>query len=52
MAKSKSKLTTVCQDCLNDIPDKVVQKHFVPINVGPAHYIYLCKNCKSKREKK
>ena len=52
MAKKKLSVTTVCQDCLNDIPDKVVKLHFVPVNMGPAHYIYLCKNCKAKRDKK
>ena len=48
MAK-KSKLTTVCQDCLNDIPDKVIKKYLV--NSQVAHYIMLCKNCLSKRQK-
>jgi len=51
MAKKVS-ITTVCQDCLNNIPDKVIKKYFVPINMGPAHYIMLCKNCLAKREKK
>ena len=49
MAK-KLKLTTVCQDCLNDIPDKVIQKYLV--KTGFQHYIMLCKNCLNKREKK
>lgn len=51
MAK-KTKLTTVCQDCLKDIPDKVILRYRVPeSNAGPAHSIMLCKNCLSKREK-
>jgi len=50
MAKKKLKLTTVCQDCLNDIPDKVIKKYL--ITSGLQHYIMLCKNCLSKREKK
>jgi len=49
MAK-KLKLTTVCQDCLNDIPDKVIKKYLV--ESGVRHYIMLCKNCIIKREKK
>jgi len=32
MAKKKLKLTTVCQDCLNDIPDKVIKKYLVTFN--------------------
>ena len=48
MAK-KLKLTTVCQDCLNDIPDKVIKKYLVTSSV--EHYIMLCKNCLAKREK-
>ena len=51
MAKSKSKLTTVCQDCLNDIPDKVIKKYYVKGSFGIPHIIYLCKNCIAKREK-
>jgi hypothetical protein len=51
MAK-KLKLTTVCQDCLNDIPDKVIKKYYVKGGFGISHIIYLCKNCLSKREKK
>ena len=50
MAKKKLKLTTVCQDCLNDIPDKVIKKYLV--TSGLQHYIMLCKNCLAKREKK
>ena len=50
MAKKKLKLTTVCQDCLNDIPDKVIKKYLV--KSGVQHYIMLCKNCLAKREKK
>jgi hypothetical protein len=50
MAKKKLKLTTVCQDCLKDIPDKVIQRYLVTSSV--QHYIMLCKNCLSKREKK
>lgn len=52
MAKKKLKLTTVCQDCLNDIPDKVIKKYMVSSPFGPDHYIMLCKNCLTKREKK
>ena len=47
MAK-KLKLTTVCQDCLNDIPDKVIKKYLVKSNV--QHYIMLCKNCLAKKK--
>lgn len=50
MAK-QPKLTTVCQDCLKDIPDKVVKRYFVKSRMGPDHYIFLCKTCVSKREK-
>ena len=47
------KLTTVCQDCLNSIPDKVIQKYSVSESlVGPAYTAYLCKNCIEKRKKK
>ena len=49
MAKKKLKLTTICQDCLNDIPDKVIKKYLVRSKV--KHYIMLCKNCLAKREK-
>ena len=52
MAKKKQKLTTVCQDCLNDIPDKVIKKYYVKGSFGIPHIIYLCKNCIIKREKK
>ena len=48
MAK-KLKLTTICQDCLNDIPDKVIKKYLVKSKV--QHYIMLCENCLVKREK-
>ena len=49
MAK-KLKLTTICQDCLNNIPDKVIKKYLVKLRV--PHYIMLCKNCLIKRENK
>lgn len=52
MAKKKVKLTTVCQDCLNDIPDKVIKKHMVSSVFGPDHYIFICKNCLIKKKKK
>ncbi len=48
MAK-KLKLTTICQDCLNQIPDKVIKKYLVTSSV--EHYIMLCKNCLEKRNK-
>jgi hypothetical protein len=52
MAKKQPKLTTVCQDCLNSIPDKTILKYNIPISsVGPAYTAMLCKNCKTKREK-
>lgn len=51
MAKKKLKLTTVCQDCLNDIPDKVIKKFYTSGGFGVPHIIYLCKNCLTKREK-
>ena len=48
----KQKLTTICQDCLNSIPDKTILKYNIPISsVGPAYTAMLCKNCKTKREK-
>jgi len=50
MSKKRLKLTTICQDCLNDIPDKVIKKYLVESKV--SHYIMICKNCLSKREKK
>ena len=50
MAKTKISVTTVCQDCLNDIPDKVIKRYLTHGNGNP-HYIMLCKNCLSKREK-
>ena len=43
------KVTTVCHDCLNNIPDKVIKKYLVKSNMGPDHYIYICKNCEKKR---
>ena len=47
------KLTTVCQDCLNSIPDKTILKYSIPeSSVGPAYTAYLCKNCIEKRKKK
>ena len=53
MAKKKLKLTTVCQDCLNNIPDKTILKYSIPeSSVGPAYTAMLCKNCITKREKK
>ena len=46
-------LTTVCQDCLNNIPDKTILRYNIPMsNVGPAYTAMLCKNCVIKREKK
>ena len=45
------KLTTVCQDCLNNIPDKVINRYLVNSKVGPDHYIFLCKTCLNKRSK-
>jgi len=52
MAKKQLKLTTVCQDCLNSIPDKTILKHSIPESkVGPAYTIMLCKNCLTKRKK-
>ena len=46
MAKKQPKLTTVCQDCLNSIPDKTILKYSIPeSSVGPAYTAYLCKNC-------
>ena len=52
MAKKKLKLTTVCQDCLNNIPDKTILKYSIPESgVGPAYTAMLCKNCITKREK-
>ena len=53
MAKKQPKLTTVCQDCLNSIPDKTILKYSIPeSSVGPAYTAYLCKNCVEKRKKK
>jgi hypothetical protein len=53
MAKKNSQLTTVCQDCLNNIPDKVILKYNIPESkVGPAYTIMLCKSCVEKRNKK
>ena len=51
MAKKKLQITTVCQDCLNDIPDKVIKKHYTLGNFGIPHIIFLCKNCLTKRKK-
>jgi hypothetical protein len=51
MAKTQPKLTTICQDCLNAVPDKVVNRYLVESKVGPTHYIFLCKNCLTKRGK-
>ena len=52
MAKKQLKLTTICQDCLNSIPDKTILKHKIPESLaGPAYVIMVCKNCKTKREK-
>jgi hypothetical protein len=46
-------LTTICQDCLNKIPDKTIIKYTIPeSNVGPAYTAMLCQNCINKREKK
>ena len=45
-------LTTVCQGCLNNIPDKTILKHNIPkSSVGPAHTIMLCKSCLDKKTK-
>jgi hypothetical protein len=53
MAKRQPKLTTICQDCLNSIPDKTILKYSIPeSNAGPAYTIMLCKNCLEKREKR
>jgi hypothetical protein len=49
--KKKDNFTTVCQDCLNSIPDKTILKHYVKGTFGIPHIIYLCKNCKAKRDK-
>ena len=46
------KLVTICQDCLNSIPDKVIQRYNIPESkVGPAYTAMLCKNCLNKRKK-
>ena len=45
-------IKTICQDCLNSIPDKVIQKYLIPeSSVGPAYTAMLCKNCVEKRKK-
>ena len=50
MAKKQPKLTTVCQDCLNSIPDKTILRYNIPMSsVGPAYTAMLCKNCINKR---
>jgi hypothetical protein len=46
---TKTRLTTVCQDCLNKIPNKVIQTFLVESSKSP-HYIFLCKECKLKRK--
>ena len=52
MAKNQPKLTTICQDCLNSIPDKTILKYSIPeSSVGPGYTAYLCKNCINKRNK-